>query len=113
MKKVTTTLLIIVAALTFTAFANAGIGCCAIPQKAATHATSNEKTATLHIEGMTCGSCATAVKQVLRKIDGVKEANVSFAEKKGVVTYDAKKVTPEQLARAVAEKLPYKATVVK
>ena len=68
----------------------------------------------LHIDGMTCGSCATAVRQVLRKVDGVKDAHVSYQQKQGVVTYDPTKVTPEKIAHAVTEKLPtYKATVVK
>ena len=68
----------------------------------------------LHIDGMTCGSCATAVRQVLRKVDGVKDARVSYQQKQGVVTYDPTKVTPEKIAHAVREKLPtYKATVVK
>jgi len=74
----------------------------------------NSKVILLHIEGMTCGSCATAVRRVLRKVDGVKDARVSYQQKQGVVTYDPTKVTPEKIAHAVTEKLPtYKATVVK
>ncbi len=70
--------------------------------------------AILHIDGMTCGSCAMAVKQVLKKVDGVKDARVSYEEKKAMVTYDAAKVTAEGIARTVSEKLPtYKATVMK
>ena len=78
------------------------------------YASQTIKVTTLHIEGMTCGSCAAAVRHVLRKVDGVKDARVSYEQKQGVVTYDAIKVTPEKIARAVEEKLPtYKATVVK
>lgn len=81
----------------------------AIPAASAT-----VRTATLHVEGMTCGSCATAVKHVLKKVDGVTDASVSYEEKQAVVTYDPKAVTPEQIARAVGEKLAgYKATVAK
>ncbi len=70
--------------------------------------------AILHIDGMTCGSCAMAVKRVLKKVDGVKDARVSYEEKKAMVTYDAAKVTAERIARTVSEKLPtYKATVMK
>ncbi len=64
------------------------------------------------IEGMTCGACATSVKIVLGKIEGVSAARVSHEEKSAVVTYDPAKVTPQQLADTVNEKLPYKATVV-
>ena len=70
--------------------------------------------AVLHIDGMSCGSCATAVKRVITKVDGVKDARVSYAEKKAVVTYDPAKVPPQKIATAVSEKLPtYKATVEK
>jgi copper chaperone CopZ len=70
------------------------------------------KTATLGVEGMTCGGCAASVKIVLKKLDGVSMAMVSFAEKKATVTYDPAKVTPQQMADAIAAKLGYKAKVV-
>ena len=102
------------AALGFAAYAGAGVGCCAIPQRTAASFTASEKIATLHIEGMTCGSCATAVKRVLIKVDGVKAATVSYEKNSAVVTYEPAKVTPEKIARAVEEKLPtYKAKVIK
>lgn len=72
----------------------------------------DSKTATLEIQGMTCGSCAASVRVVLKKIDGVSDAKVSFDEKKAVVTYDTAKVTPQKMADAVNAKLPYKAKVV-
>lgn len=68
------------------------------------------RTTTLQIEGMTCGACATSVKIVLGKLDGVSDAKVSFREKRAVVTYDPGKVTPEQMVEAIHAKLPYKAT---
>lgn len=101
----------IVAAVAVAWIAGANPGCCLIPRASAATAPAL-KVATLHIEGMTCGACATAVKQVLKKVDGVKQAQVSYNEKKGVVTYDPAKVSPERIAHAVREKLPaYKATV--
>ena len=115
-KNLAVILITIIATLGVAAYASAGAGCCAIPQRTAAAVTAKSATrvATLHIEGMTCGSCATAVKRVLSKVDGVKDAQVSFKEKRGSVTYDSAKVTPEKIARAVEEKLPtYKATVVK
>lgn len=102
------------AALGVATYAGAGVGCCAIPQQTAASSTASEKVVTLHIEGMTCGSCATAVKRVLTKVDGVKAATVSYEKKSAVVTYEPAKVTPETIARAVEEKLPtYKAKVIK
>ena len=71
-----------------------------------------QKIAKLRIEGMTCGGCATAVRVVLNKVDGVSDAKVSYEEKLAVVDYDPAKVTPQQLARTVERKLRYKATVI-
>lgn len=115
MKKATAVFVLLFASLGLAGFANAGGRCCAIRQASpAKVSAASEKVATLHIEGMTCGSCAIAVRRVLRGVDGVKDAQVSYEEKKGVVTYDPAKVTPEKIARAVEEKLPtYKATIVK
>jgi len=102
------------AALGVATYAGAGVGCCAIPQRTAASSSASEKVATLHIEGMTCGSCATAVKRVLTKVDGVKAATVSYEKNSAVVTYEPAKVTPEKIARTVEEKLPtYKAKVIK
>lgn len=69
-------------------------------------------TTTLHVEGMTCGGCATAVKLVLQKTPGVISAKVSYEEKRAVVSYDASKTTPAKIAAAVADALSYKVTVV-
>ena len=115
MKKIVSLFIIIAAALAITVFANAGSGCCLISQQRTPLATAApEKVTTLHVEGMTCGACATALKQVLKSTDGVRDARVSYEEKSAVVTYDSAKVTPEKIVRAISEKLPtYKATVVK
>ena len=67
-------------------------------------------TTTLHIEGMTCGGCATAVKLVLQKTLGVTSARVSYEDKRAVVLYDATKNTPAKIAAAVADALSYKVT---
>jgi len=113
MNKALAVLVITLAAFGVAFYAGADSGCCRIPQARAA-AAQNTKVTTLHIEGMTCGACATAVRQVLRKVDGVKDARVSYEQKQGVVTYDPTRVTSEKIARTIEEKLPaYKATVVK
>lgn len=113
MKTFTTIALIVLAAIAVGIFATGGPGCCFIPQASAATAARAAVT-TFHIDGMTCGSCATAVRHVLETVNGVKDAHVSFEEKKAVVTYDPAKVTAEEIARTVSEKLPtYKATVAK
>lgn len=65
---------------------------------------------TLRIDGMTCGSCAAAVKVKLERLDGVREARVSFDEKRARVTYDARQVTPQRMIEAI-EDLGYRARV--
>ena len=45
-------------------------------------------TVTLSVEGMTCASCSVAVKTVLKRLDGVKEAKVNLSEKNAVVEYE-------------------------
>jgi copper chaperone CopZ len=68
-------------------------------------------TANLHIEGMTCGGCATAVKLVLQKTEGVNSSTVSYEEKRAVVTYDPAKTTPARIAKSIATALAYDVTV--
>ena len=65
------------------------------------------KTATLEIQGMTCGACTASVRVVLKKLEGVSEAKVSFEAKTAVVAYDPAKVTPQKMADVINAKLPY------
>lgn len=59
------------------------------------------------IEGMHCASCANNVEKSLKKIKGVKEANVNAVIKKGFVEIDDS-VSEEELKKAVS-KAGYKA----
>ncbi|MBI3952194.1 MAG: copper ion binding protein [Acidobacteria bacterium] len=58
-------------------------------------------TATIRVEGMTCGGCAALVHQVLAKREGVKFVEVNLEKKQAIVKYDPAKVTPKQLAEAI------------
>lgn len=69
-------------------------------------------TTTLHIEGMTCAGCETAVKLVLEKTPHVTGQQVSYEAKQAIVTYDASRTTPAKIAAAIADALSYKVTVV-
>ena len=60
---------------------------------AAGAAESNLSTTTIEVTGMTCGSCATAVKHVLKNVDGVRDVRVSYKEGQAIVSYDAAKIT--------------------
>ncbi len=55
----------------------------------------------LTIEGMHCASCASNVEKSLKKVSGVKEANVSLMLKKGTVEADDS-VSEDELKKAVA-----------
>lgn len=59
-------------------------------------------TATIRIDGMTCGHCERAVAGELAKLDGVSDIRVSAAE--GAAAFNAASpIGREQLAAAVAE----------
>ena len=50
---------------------------------------------TLHIDGMTCSSCAEHVRQVLEKVPGVRSASVSYPQQRAEIQAETStKVTP-------------------
>ncbi|MHB1355055.1 MAG: heavy metal translocating P-type ATPase [Anaerolineae bacterium] len=65
----------------------------------------------LSLTGMHCASCAAIIERVLRKVPGVKQANVNFAAEKAAVTYDVGVIRIASLIEAV-KKAGYKAEVV-
>jgi len=66
----------------------------------------------LDIEGMHCSSCAAIIEKSIRKVEGVKEANVNFAAEKASVLVDESLAEKDALIKAV-EKAGYKATLTK
>lgn len=67
-------------------------------------------TVTLAVEGMSCASCSVAVRVALEKLDGVRDARVSFEQKRAIVRYVVGQVTPQQMVEAV-NRLGYRASV--
>ncbi len=63
----------------------------------------------LDLEGMTCASCAMRIEKGLKKVPGVKDANVNLATEQAVVTYDPTQTNLEQMVQKV-EAVGYKAT---
>ena len=53
------------------------------------------------VEGMSCATCEIAVRHALRRVDGVKSAQVSVATKTATVDYEPAKTNPEQLVAAI------------
>ncbi len=62
------------------------------------------------IEGMHCASCASNIERSLKKVSGVKEANVNLMMRKGFVEADDN-VKDEELKKAVS-RAGYKAVSV-
>jgi len=68
-------------------------------------------TSVFKVEGMTCGGCEAGVKIAVKRLDGVREVEVSHTEKRASVTYDAERVTPQAIVEAI-EKLGYTAELI-
>lgn len=68
---------------------------------------------TLKVSGMTCAGCAAAVKMAAQKVDGVKDAKVSYEKGTAEVTYDQTKTSPEKIAKAITENSGFRAEVPK
>ncbi len=68
------------------------------------------RSVTFEVKGWSCGSCASATRIALKKLDGVTDVSTDVAKSEAVVTYDENKVTPQKMIEAV-ERMGYKATV--
>ncbi|MDW7709914.1 MAG: heavy metal-associated domain-containing protein [Deferrisomatales bacterium] len=68
------------------------------------HARAEEsREAALALEGLTCAACAFAVKAALKRLDGVRDAKVSYRNKTATVFYDPAQVSPQELVAAVEQ----------
>jgi copper chaperone CopZ len=53
------------------------------------------------VEGVSCASCTLAVRRALKKMEGVKRIEPGAHQNEAVITYDASKVKPEQMVKAI------------
>ena len=58
---------------------------------------SNLRVATLELPGMFCAACAYSSENTLKRIPGVVSADVSIANRQGIVVYDTYKTSKESL----------------
>lgn len=58
---------------------------------------------TLNINGMTCNGCVASVTKILQGVDGVTSAEVSLADKRAEVAFDATKTSVDALIAAVED----------
>jgi Cu+-exporting ATPase len=60
-----------------------------------------DKNITLPVTGMTCANCALNIQRSLKKVTGVKEANVNFATEQASVSFDLEKVQIKDLTDTI------------
>lgn len=63
----------------------------------------DERSVTLDVKGMHCGTCPLTVKVILLKQPGVSEVKMDADKKSATVKFEVAKSTPESLAQAVTE----------
>lgn len=61
-------------------------------------------TTTLAVEGMTCGSCTSAIEGAFKGVPGVVKFSVSLLSERAVVEHDTKLLTPSQIAEMIEDR---------
>src|SRR6266540_2205952 len=61
------------------------------------------RTVAVPVEGMICQVCAGTVKSALRKVEGVDGVEISLEKRNAIVHYDERKVSLDQLTRAITD----------
>lgn len=68
-----------------------------------TGASAAERTITLAVDKMTCVTCPYIVKQALSGVPGVTRAEVSFEDKRALVTFDDTRADVATLTKVTAD----------
>jgi len=110
--KITSCHLVLTAALVCSLAAAGARNKLALLGTSSTIATAAVKTerVVIAVEGMSCTSCASGIKAMLKRTPGVIAAEVSFEKREAVVDYDAEQTSREKIVEAIT-KLGYKASV--
>ena len=61
----------------------------------------SDENVTLPVTGMTCANCALTIQRSLKKVTGVKEANVNFATEQASVSFDLDQVQIKDLTNKI------------
>lgn len=64
---------------------------------------SEEKRIVIKIGGMHCANCALTIEKNIKNLPGVREANVSFASEKAMITFDPKAIDIKDIERTIEE----------
>ncbi|KAK3632510.1 Cu(2+)-transporting P-type ATPase [Elasticomyces elasticus] len=60
-------------------------------------------TTTLHVGGMTCGACTSAVEGAFKGVPGVKSFSISLLSERAVIEHDTNLISPEKLAETIED----------
>lgn len=60
-------------------------------------------TTTIHVGGMTCGACTSAVEGGFKDMPGVKSFSISLLSERAVIEHDPSIVAPEKLAETIED----------
>ncbi|MBI2061006.1 MAG: heavy-metal-associated domain-containing protein [Nitrospirae bacterium] len=69
----------------------------------ATIAPAGYRTANLHVEGMSCSSCASHIKEEMAKLPGIFDVDVSVRGKSVTVRYNPDQVQPPRMVQVINE----------
>ena len=58
---------------------------------------------TLHVGGMTCGACTSAVEGAFKDVPGIKSFSISLLSERAVIEHDPSIITPEKLAETIED----------
>jgi len=64
---------------------------------------SQTQTVSLPVSGMTCAACAARIERVLKRADGVGEANVNFANEQATVTFDPSRTNESAIGDVIRD----------
>lgn len=65
--------------------------------------TTGMSTTTLHVGGMTCGACTSAVEGAFKDVAGIKSFNISLLSERAVIEHDPSIIPPEKLAETIED----------
>ena len=63
----------------------------------------SEKNVTLPVTGMTCANCALNIERNVKKLPGVKEANVNFAAEQAAISFDTDQINIEDVVKKIQD----------
>ncbi|KAK0261498.1 Cu(2+)-transporting P-type ATPase [Friedmanniomyces endolithicus] len=64
---------------------------------------SGMSTTTLHVGGMTCGACTSAVEGAFKDVAGIKGFSISLLSERAVIEHDASLISAEKLAETIED----------